>query len=174
MASVSAQGAGCVAGAFEDVVEEESAARLEDSRDFAVEGLLVGDVHLDVFGDDDVEGPVGEGEFEGGGVLKVDAVGEVDEVGEFVADRDVLFGEVDAGDAALVLVGEVSCGASEAAADVEDAVGGREFGEGCEFEGGFAAAGVELVDGGEVVDGDFGEVFAGGDESGFDSGEDVA
>ncbi len=142
-------------------MEQESTTGLEDADDFGVEVVFVCDVHLDVLGPYDIEGIVIKREVEGGGLLEMDAIAKIDEPGEFDTDLNVFVGKVDAVDVAVVCFGEVTRGAAKSTADIKDEVGGLDIGEFGEFQCGVSAACVKGVDGGEVVDREVLEVFAG-------------
>ena len=65
-------------GSRQDIMKGEFAAGTQDPVQFGEEGLLVGYVHGEVLGPDDIEGLVIEGEGEGIGGSDPDFVGEAD------------------------------------------------------------------------------------------------
>ena len=92
----------------------------EDAAGLAVKPPLVGDIHLDVLADDDVEARVGKRQGECVRLVDVDQVVEPDRGVQPARDVAILARKVDACHVAVDLTGKEACGAADAAAGVEE------------------------------------------------------
>ena len=154
-AALAAQGTRVVelgAGAPGDLGQHEPAAGFQHAADFAVEGVLVGDVHRHVHREGAVEARLGERHRERVAVLEAQRVAEAEPAGQVARDVAELGGEVDAGDAAAEAAVHVARRAADAAADVEQVVAGLDLERVGDLLGRLEAAGVELVVGRERLE----------------------
>ncbi len=105
-----------------DVPDAEPAAGDKDAPRFGVEAGLVGHVHLHVLADCHVEAGVGERQVGDTPVPDRDPVLQPGQAIEPAGNLAVFLGQVDGGDAALVLIRQEACRSADAAAGVEHVV----------------------------------------------------
>src|SRR6516162_3160725 len=140
-----------------------SAVRQHPAR-LGVQARLVGDVHLDVLADGDVESAVGEGEFGHVRLTNGDEVAEADDSVEPTVRFAVFVGEIHGDNGGAVAVGDIARGATDPASGVEDPGAACDLRQVHQLGGGVAAHNVKVLQQAEVGGREAVEVLSGGEQ----------
>ena len=106
--------------AFYDILENQAPARFQYTMDLAIEGRLVGNVHLHLNRPCEIEAGRFERHFESARTFERYPIGKSGEIGQIIRCVDKCSGQVDTGHATPELSGEKARRPANAASDVND------------------------------------------------------